>query len=177
MTTVEAFNLAMIFHHSQVRDYNDEPYVNHLKRVGDGVQVAGLSDDAVIAAYLHDSIEDVPSVTPDLLRDLGVPERAIDLVMILSKPPLLPRLSSLSPYFAAIAADPDARIIKVIDRTDNILDFRAACLAKQFGARPRSRTYARETRKYFFPWVVTEVPKAIRFAFLAALHSLEEVLG
>lgn len=56
-------------HRNQVRKFTGKAYTTHTETVGDMAQLLGLSEDAVIAAYLHDTIED-QDVTRELLTAL-----------------------------------------------------------------------------------------------------------
>ena len=53
-----AAEYARVIHRDQVRKYTGEPYFRHLESVARIVRGKGYSEDAVAAAFLHDSIED-----------------------------------------------------------------------------------------------------------------------
>jgi len=69
-----AYHFAATRHQSQKRKGKaGEPYVNHLTEVADLVATAtgGADADLVIAAVLHDVIEDTPVTPIELERELA----------------------------------------------------------------------------------------------------------
>lgn len=58
-------------HKGQVRKYTNEPYANHPARVADIVRSVGCPEDGVIAAYLHDTVEDTSVTLMDIQRRFG----------------------------------------------------------------------------------------------------------
>lgn len=71
-------------HGAQVRKYTNEPYMVHPFSVAQTVRRAGGHEDMVIAAILHDVVEDCPKVKPTEIEDLfGRPVLA--LVMEVTK--------------------------------------------------------------------------------------------
>jgi (p)ppGpp synthase/HD superfamily hydrolase len=66
----EAFALAADLHRQQVRKGTSVPYITHVMAVAALVGGAGGSEDEVIAALLHDVVEDQGGLpTLDLVRD------------------------------------------------------------------------------------------------------------
>src|SRR5712692_799217 len=62
----DAYGLAEELHEGQVRKSTGRPYFEeHLLKVGKIVQAAGGSDVVIMAALLHDAIEDQPDRDPD----------------------------------------------------------------------------------------------------------------
>lgn len=55
---LKALGLADRAHAGVMRKYTGEPYIRHPVRVADMVRLAGEDEDAVSAAYLHDTVED-----------------------------------------------------------------------------------------------------------------------
>lgn len=53
----EAYRFAMDAHAGQVKDIDGSPYLEHLVTVARMVDAAGLDDDVVAAALLHDVVE------------------------------------------------------------------------------------------------------------------------
>ena len=53
----------------QMRKYTDEPYIVHPIRVGDIVDKFGGTDEMIMAAYLHDVVEDT-AVSIDNIQDM-----------------------------------------------------------------------------------------------------------
>ncbi len=64
--------LAKKVHEGQIRKLSGEPYVVHPISVAHTLKEAGLSDDVVIAGYLHDAVEDTELEFDDIVRDFGV---------------------------------------------------------------------------------------------------------
>ena len=56
----------------QMRKYTDEPYIVHPIRVGDIVDKFGGTDEMMMAAYLHDVVEDT-AVSIDNIHDMFGP--------------------------------------------------------------------------------------------------------
>lgn len=94
-----------------------EPYHQHVWRVGAAVQARrGMSLDAILAAYMHDVIEDTP-ITPLKLLELGYSKRTVNLVMALSRGQGV----SYDTYIANIidSGDVELMTIKLADVNDN----------------------------------------------------------
>jgi len=69
ITTIDkAMFFAEMAHSGQTRKYSDDPYITHPVRVSKIVADAGGSDDMIVAALLHDVVEDT-SVTHDEILD------------------------------------------------------------------------------------------------------------
>lgn len=79
--------LAAYLHGKQMRR-GREPYVNHLFRVAAQVTEWGLDEDSIVAAILHDSVEDT-SATLDMLREFPyqISQKTLTLVDILTHRP------------------------------------------------------------------------------------------
>ena len=72
-TIIKATAFATTAHAGQVRKYVGEPYVEHPKRVAARVARAqGLSEAAVVAALLHDVVEDTDTSLADIERAFGL---------------------------------------------------------------------------------------------------------
>lgn len=105
------------------------PYIQHPEMVADLVQRlpafvtadADTQQDAIVAAWLHDVIEDTPITVDDLLSS-GVPVRAVDAVVALT------RTDAVAPddYYAAISAKPVALLVKTADLASNLAPERVA---------------------------------------------------
>lgn len=61
-----------------------EPYYRHVCAVGDMVVLLGGTDEEVIAAYLHDAVED-GKTTIEALREMGTPEVSLAIIDAVSK--------------------------------------------------------------------------------------------
>jgi GTP pyrophosphokinase len=121
----EAAALAAQAHAPQRRKIGGEPYVNHVIRVARDAARLGLPPEAVAAALLHDVVEDTP-VTLAELRE-RFPARVVRLVELLTQTwpddaPAAVKAARKPPYYAALLTDPEAALLKLLDRADNLAD-------------------------------------------------------
>lgn len=65
---VRAHSFAIEAHGPQTRKYTGDPYVTHCGEVARMVAMVGLDEEAIAAAWLHDTLEDCPQVTVDILE-------------------------------------------------------------------------------------------------------------
>ncbi|MDX2017751.1 MAG: HD domain-containing protein [Planctomycetota bacterium] len=123
----EACAFAARKHRHQIRKDGKTPYISHLFRVALTVRhVFGCEDELTLAAaLLHDTIEDTQTDFEDLADRFG-PEVA-RLVAALTNNMALPEPARERDYDARLAAsDWRARLIKLADTYDNMLDFHSA---------------------------------------------------
>jgi len=123
----EAVKLATELHANQPRKGRDVPYLSHLLRVAGMVLGYGADEDTVIAALLHDAIEDQGGLkTSTLIRErFGARVQKFvldcsDSFESLGKPkrPWRERKES---YIAHIETmDPESRLIVACDKLDNL---------------------------------------------------------
>jgi (p)ppGpp synthase/HD superfamily hydrolase len=137
-TLREALDLAATLHADDRR--TREPYLNHLLRVAIRImRYYGIRDvDVVIAALLHDAVEDHPEELAglagrhpfDVATDAALAElarrfnpRVAGMVRSVTNPDFDPSLDRNEQYRSHVTAslyrDPWARVIKVSDFTDN----------------------------------------------------------
>lgn len=109
----DAVRLAHFAHADQV-DKAGKSYVGHVLRVADRVKDSGGSSDSMTAAVLHDVLEDTV-ISAQMLRDLGFSRRVVEIVDLLTR--TIDR--SHEDYYARIAEDPDALLVKAADIDDN----------------------------------------------------------
>jgi (p)ppGpp synthase/HD superfamily hydrolase len=119
---VRAFRFAAEAHVDQKRKgERQEPYINHLAEVADLVAAAteGADPDLVVAALLHDTVEDT-SVTPaDLAREFG--PKVADLVSEVTDDRTLPQAERKRAQVEhASHLSHGAQIIKLADKTSNV---------------------------------------------------------
>src|SRR6188472_2769054 len=110
LAILRAASFAATAHIGQTRRGLPDPYINHPLRVAHHAAQAELGEDAVVAALLHDVVEDT-SHTWDDLRVAGFTERAIVLARLLTKWWESGDESDerdKATYYARILADPDA---------------------------------------------------------------------
>jgi hypothetical protein len=133
MTLLEAFNIAARLHTGQT-DKAGRPYVEHLTRVFLRVQAAGGDHFQQIAALLHDSVEDAKT-SADELRQLGIPDEAISIVLALTKR----RGQSYEDYLAGLRNDARSLLPKLCDLDDNSDPARLAALPEALADRLRQK--------------------------------------
>ncbi len=82
----EAIKLSCHLHRNQTRkDFYNTPYVSHLFSVGMILSSVTNDEEIMIAGLMHDSLEDVPDYTYDMLvKDCG--KRVADIVTHVTEP-------------------------------------------------------------------------------------------
>jgi GTP diphosphokinase / guanosine-3',5'-bis(diphosphate) 3'-diphosphatase len=96
-----------------------EPYVNHLIEVAFLVGNAGGSSDAVVAAYLHDAVED-QNIAPALIAELFGGYVA-QLVMEVTDDKALPYATRKAEQVRTSAGKtPEAKLLKLADKISNV---------------------------------------------------------
>ena len=96
--------------HDGQLDKSGIPYVNHPLHLAEQME----TEDETVVALLHDVMEDCGK-TPDDLRTLGVSERAIEALMLLTHKQDVPYLN----YVRAIKGNPLAVKVKLADLQHN----------------------------------------------------------
>ncbi|RMA82692.1 HD domain-containing protein [Umboniibacter marinipuniceus] len=100
-------------HHKGQVDKAGADYMSHVVQVYENVCHAGGSEDAKIAALLHDVVEDTAVEIDEIAREFG--SRVAEIVKLVTKPKPFHEQS----YFDAIKVDEDARIVKLADLSHN----------------------------------------------------------
>lgn len=166
--TVETAKVLAEVAHNRQKDKLKRPYREHVLAVGDAL--ADFDDDIQIAGYLHDIAEDTP-MTRQALLDMGVSERAADIIERVTK-----RLHENPDDYQAgiryIAEDHDATLVKIADNAHNSLPERVKALAEKWPDKPPVTRYddarpvlyaavpVEETRKILArinPWLLKEL--------------------
>lgn len=140
----EALSLAAYAHRAQSRKGSGEPYVNHLIDVAAILtRIAGVRDeDILIAALLHDVIEDTEVTAAEVESQFGPRVRA--LVVALTDDKSLPKLERKRLQIVHMRdAEHDARLIKIADHCSNVATL------------PRSWT--KERRVEYLDWSIEVV--------------------
>jgi (p)ppGpp synthase/HD superfamily hydrolase len=119
-TLADAVNIARKAHEGQV-DKAGQPYVEHPLRVMASLEGAGLAEQ--MAAVLHDVVEDT-TVTLAELEQMGCPSLVLNAVSALTHWPDEPQAT----YYAKVASDPVALVVKRADIADNLSPDRASLL-------------------------------------------------
>jgi (p)ppGpp synthase/HD superfamily hydrolase len=128
----EAIKLAARLHRAQSRnDSSSTPYVSHLISVA--ILVAGVTsdEDVIIAALMHDSLEDVPHYSYEqLVTDCG--KRVADIVTHVTEPldanktenDQLPWLERKEAYLANLrSGGVESAIVSLADKVHNTESF------------------------------------------------------
>jgi len=108
-----AARLATRLHAGQT-DKLGEPYVAHLQRVAVAVTRAGGTTDQIIAAWLHDAVEDT-GIDADGLRRAGASAEVVRLVDLLTRRDE----EGYDAFIRRCAPDPGANLIKRMDVADH----------------------------------------------------------
>lgn len=107
--------------HTGQTDQSGKPYANHPQRVANNVRrvFPGCSDDVVMAALLHDTIEDC-GINETVLRQKNYSEECIAIVSLVTKP-LSDHRSYEEVVDALIASgNQGAMMVKIADNMDNL---------------------------------------------------------
>lgn len=109
------------WHSGQTRKYTGEPYWVHPFAVAEMVSWVGCPENAVIAAYLHDVIEDTEATGDDIEGIFGPDVRSlVEQVTDVSRPGDGNRAARKKIDLEHLAlGDPDAKTIKLADLIDN----------------------------------------------------------
>lgn len=116
-----AERFARVCHSGQCRKgAAKEPYTIHLEEVSSLVATWGGSDEAIAAAWLHDTVEDCPPTShEDLVAEFG--ERIAGLVAELTDDKTLPKPERKELQIAnATKKTPEAALVKLADKTSNV---------------------------------------------------------
>lgn len=117
-----AYHFAAIKHvHQRRKGKAAEPYINHLTEVAELVAMATNGDDidAIIAAVLHDIVEDTNATLDELKNAFG--SRVSALVAEVTDDKSLSKATrKLLQIEHAAHASPCAKIIKLADKTANL---------------------------------------------------------
>ena len=117
-----AYHFAAARHvHQRRKGEAAEPYMNHLTEVAELVAVAtrGSDPEVIVAAVLHDTVEDTETTLDDLRAEFG--ERVAGLVAEVTDDKSLPKQTRKDLQIAhAGHASRGAQIIKLADKTSNL---------------------------------------------------------
>ncbi|MBP7114316.1 MAG: HD domain-containing protein [Candidatus Peribacteraceae bacterium] len=144
----EAFELGKKLHSTQKRR-SGEPYFNHPIAVAHMLLALKADTDTIIAALLHDTVEDTPLTLEEIERDFGSGVAAlIDGVTKLSSkdvamsPKLDEQIETLRKIFTLMQQDVRIMVIKLVDRLHNMQTV-------EFLPPERQKLLAKETYEVF----------------------------
>lgn len=105
----------------QRRKYTNEPYINHPAEVAALVRIVPHSVEMIIAAWLHDTVEDTPTSLVDVYREFGKTVGSyVEMLTDTSKPKDGNRMQRKEIDRMHIArAKPAAKTIKLADVISN----------------------------------------------------------
>ncbi|MBE6956208.1 MAG: bifunctional (p)ppGpp synthetase/guanosine-3',5'-bis(diphosphate) 3'-pyrophosphohydrolase [Ruminococcaceae bacterium] len=119
-----AFTYADSAHHGQLRK-SGEPYIIHPLAVAEIVADLGLDADSVVAALLHDCLEDTEATHDDIAKKFGpTVAELVEGVTKLTKMQYVSKeeeqMENLRKMFMAMAQDIRVILIKICDRVHNM---------------------------------------------------------
>jgi guanosine-3',5'-bis(diphosphate) 3'-pyrophosphohydrolase len=136
-------------HHGDQRRKTGVPYLEHLLEALEVlVEGAGIaSPDVLVAAVLHDVVEDTPVTLDEVSAEFG--PRVAELVGWVTIPALGPG-ETKSAYLRRLRdAPPDAVLVKLADRASNVQTLRNLPLDQQ-------RSYYEQTVSYIVPLAASQ---------------------
>ena len=126
---LKAASFARCAHADQRRKYNDRPYIQHPARVAGRVAAhPDATEVMAAAAFLHDVVEDTPYTLDEIVAEFG--RDVARLVAELTDPskgmkaPRHERKQIDRDHLALVSVE--AKIIKLLDRIDNLQEMAAA---------------------------------------------------
>lgn len=116
-----AAGFAYIAHAGQARKYTGEPYVRHLAEVANTVLDVGGSEDMIVAAWLHDVVEDTNTSLAQVRQIFGAAiEEMVEMLTDVSKPSDGNRAARKTiDRIHSAKASPQAKTIKLADLLSN----------------------------------------------------------
>ena len=126
---IRAAQFAEQAHRGQCRKYSDAPYITHPGRVAARMsRHPAATECTVIAAWLHDVVEDCEVSAEDVAREFG--QEVAGLVVELTNPSKGSKASRAERKAMDLAhlreVSVEARRLKLIDRTDNLREMSLA---------------------------------------------------
>ena len=145
--SIDRFARAMVYacekHAGATRDDGITPYAMHPIRVAENLRrfCDERDENVLIAALLHDTIEDAAVTYDDIAAKFG--EEVAGLVAELTNDNRLPKAKRRAEMMAHLAdLSPKAKRIKLADRLDNVAD-----LVRGIGTREKRQRYHHETEQ------------------------------
>ena len=128
-TILEAAAFARRAHAGQRRKYTDRPFIFHPARVAGRVAAHPQATEVMVAAaFLHDVVEDTPHTLEEVSAGFGSDvARLVDELTNPSKGSKAPRLERKQQdrdHLALVSVE--AKIIKLVDRIDNLQEMAEA---------------------------------------------------
>lgn len=166
--TIKVLPYARELHKDQVRKGKDQvPYIYHPLLISCHALALGLDDDNLVsAALLHDICEDCNIA----VHELPVNEETKAIVSLLTKRDF--HKNNIEAYYAEIQQNPQATLIKLLDRCNNISGM-AAGFSKH-----KLVEYINETEKWIYPLMQqakTNYPQFSNQIFIIKYHTVSVI--
>lgn len=121
----QAKDFATKAHLGQHRKNTHAPYITHSIRVAERLEQAGLADELVCAAYLHDVVEDTPYEIEDIENKFG--KKVAYLVAAHTEDKSKSWLERKQHTIDTVkSAEKEIKYLIVADKLDNLLDMEKA---------------------------------------------------
>lgn len=170
-----ALAFARARHADQTRRGSETPYWVHLVRVALELARWGQATPVLVkAALLHDVIEDTATSLAEVERGFGAD--VARLVEWLTSPPASDR-DACDDYYRHLLEDapPDAHILKLADRTDNLHSIQALVMRTGEAHRRWAARYLRSTARDVLP-LAADAPSIARVALVTAMADLATMM-
>jgi GTP pyrophosphokinase len=167
-------------HSTQRRKDLNEPYIVHPLRVGKMAADLLFNNEFIAACYLHDVVEDT-NVPIETIEALFPAETAL-LVRVMTKwwqsstlnPTAVPDKSA---YYKRIIETPNAAVLKVLDRIDNLRDFAKVAAMSNKNHKPAKKYFEKTNDEFvdMIKLVKYQSPLTAKW-FKAAMANLEAAI-
>ena len=122
-----ALEYATKCHEAQTR-FDGTPYIAHPMRVAEALAIRGAYTSQIVAALLHDVVEDCGVTQKEILTKFGYEVFAI--VVALTKQ----EGEEYAAFIERVNTNPLARIVKIFDILDNLIDSPSKNQVKKYAA-------------------------------------------
>lgn len=124
---IKAYEFSKDAHRGQIRKYSDLPYFVHPKYVARIIEDLTKNEDLIVAALLHDIVEDTEKTLLDIQLIFG--SNVANIVDQLTTPKDINKKEHL--VFTINTMDEGSFLIKLVDRYHNIFYIDKDCKTKQ----------------------------------------------
>jgi guanosine-3',5'-bis(diphosphate) 3'-pyrophosphohydrolase len=165
---LEAVAFAARAHQGKLRKDGATPYVSHVFRVCLVLRhVFGIDDrQALMAAALHDTVEDTDTDFDDLKEQFG--EEVAGWVAALSKDKRLPDAQREQAYAEALARAPwQVKVCKLADVYDNVMD--------SLHSTPPQRAHVLQRAHYYLNALRSQLPEPTRRPWEMVVELVKQV--